>query len=329
MTGDGGTSQHPGAGRGRRILRRLAQWLSLGLVLVLWGAYLARSWGQLAGHEWHVAYWPLAGALLGWVAGFLMLAVGWVILVRQAGAILPLRSGVPVWALSMPARYVPGNVWHVAGRLYLGSRLGLGADTLLGATAVEQILTLLGALLLGLPLGMPWTTETASFRATWALPLALVAGLGLAGVHPRSMGAVLRLAGWALRKPAASVQVTYRGVAAALGWYTASSLVGGIAFWLLVASLGGAGWPELPRLVGAYCLAFALGYLSFVTPAGLGAREAALALLLGGVVPSPVAVGASLLARVCSSLAELGCVAAIALWTGRSGLRRDQAPAAR
>jgi len=290
----------------------LAQGLALVVVIVLWGAYLARSWEQLAGYQWRIASGLLGLAALGWAAYFLMLGVGWVFLVRRAGHQMPLGGGLRAWACSMPARYVPGNVWHVVGRLYLGSRLGARIETLLATSAVEQVLTVLGAVLVGLALGL------SDRAAAWRPGLALVAGLGLIAIHPKVLGAALGLAGRLLGKRPEPVRLSYRDLALALGWYVLANLVSGVAFWLLVLSLGGAGPQHLLRLIGAYALAYAVGYLSFLTPAGLGAREAALVALLGGLGASPVAVAASLLARAASALGEALGVAALGLISARS-----------
>ena len=116
---------------------------------------------------------------------------------------------------------------------------------------------------------------------------------------------------------------------AALGWYVLANLVSGVAFWLLVLSLGGAGPLDLLRLTGAYALAYAVGYLSFLTPAGLGAREAALVVLLGGLVAPPVAVAASLLARATSALGEVLGVAALGLFSARSIIGPKSGPDSR
>jgi glycosyltransferase 2 family protein len=60
-----------------------------------------------------------------------------------------------------------------------------------------------------------------------------------------------------------------------------------------------------------------VGYLSFITPSGLGVREGVLTALLALVYPLPVAIVASLLFRLMCTLGEF---AAILLFFTFSGL---------
>jgi uncharacterized membrane protein YbhN (UPF0104 family) len=51
--------------------------------------------------------------------------------------------------------------------------------------------------------------------------------------------------------------------------------------------------------------AYWIGYVSFVTPSGLGFREGALAWMLAGFFPAPVAVALSLVTRLWTTAGEL------------------------
>jgi glycosyltransferase 2 family protein len=72
----------------------------------------------------------------------------------------------------------------------------------------------------------------------------------------------------------------------------------GLAFALFVHSVVELPGAALPVLVGANALAMVTGMLVFVVPAGLGAREAVLALLLSPWAP----MGAAALIAVASRL---------------------------
>ena len=60
-------------------------------------------------------------------------------------------------------------------------------------------------------------------------------------------------------------------------------------------------------------MAWAIGFLVFLTPGGLGVREGALALLLAPFLPSPLPAVVALLARLWWTVAELISVAIAAL----------------
>src|SRR5262249_27823645 len=118
----------------------------------------------------------------------------------------------------------------------------------------------------------------------------------------------------------------YRDVLLVCLYWCGSWVIGGCAFYALVqgttgagglaasaATAGGAGsgLVVLVLCVGIYALGWDIGFLSFLTPSGLGFREAAIVLLLGLSLVTPNAALATVLAflsRILSTLAELLCV---------------------
>jgi hypothetical protein len=76
----------------------------------------------------------------------------------------------------------------------------------------------------------------------------------------------------------------------------------------------------LPLCIGIYAIAWDFGFVTFITPSGLGFRELAIAVLFALSLPSvPVALVAilALLSRAVSTLAELLCVSVAYLSGGR------------
>ncbi len=109
-----------------------------------------------------------------------------------------------------------------------------------------------------------------------------------------------------------------------------SWLVAGSAFYLLLLAL----WPSipiaaLPICIGIYAIAWDIGFVSFITPSGLGIREGTIAGLVALALPLPVGLGAilALLSRVVSTVAELLCVSIAYLSGGRQvrEVRQEQA----
>jgi len=84
-------------------------------------------------------------------------------------------------------------------------------------------------------------------------------------------------------------------------------------------------WPAttmamLPLCIGIYAIAWDFGFITFITPSGLGFRELAITALFALSLPSvPVALVAilALLSRAVSTLAELLCVSVAYLSGGR------------
>jgi len=138
-------------------------------------------------------------------------------------------------------------------------------------------------------------------------------------LQPRLLGWCLNRALKLLRKPAISLPMRYRDVLAVTLWWCVSWMVGGLAFYLLllgIAGGGAAGVGDLSLLtlalcMGIYSLGWDIGFLSFITPSGLGFREAAIILLLGLAAVTPTVALATVIAflsRILATLAELLCV---------------------
>ena len=61
----------------------------------------------------------------------------------------------------------------------------------------------------------------------------------------------------------------------------------------------------LPTFIGAWVLSWLITTLVFVTSAGLGLKDLTLGLLLGYIMPSPLAIVVALLMRVCLIVFEI------------------------
>ncbi|HEX2253326.1 MAG TPA: lysylphosphatidylglycerol synthase domain-containing protein, partial [Thermoanaerobaculia bacterium] len=112
---------------------------------------------------------------------------------------------------------------------------------------------------------------------------------------------------WRLRQlaPAAAL--------AAAGW-----ALHGVAGYFLVRSLAPVPPGALPAVALAFVAAWGAGFLAFVTPAGLGVREAALTVLLAPFLPRPLDALAAVLGRLSWVALELLGLAASALVATRS-----------
>lgn len=86
-------------------------------------------------------------------------------------------------------------------------------------------------------------------------------------------------------------------------------------------------WSTAGLLASAFVGAWLIGYLAVFVPTGIGVREGALALLLGGVLPATVTAAAALGYRVLIALRDL--VAALGgVAMGRRQARDPDSPKA-
>lgn len=242
--------------------------------------------------DWMV--WSAVGGLaLVYGLANLLLALAWWNLLEQLGAPASLRWVVKVYGISQIAKYVPGNIMHLAGRQALGLAAGLPGWPLAKSTVWElSLIAVAGALFGGLALpllvgGLPAGMELALFLAALGGAISLLR----------------RFAG----PPAAR----------ALGLYAVFLAISGGLFVALVELVGSNGRQQeimLLAVIGAYVLAWLAGLVTPGAPAGVGVRELVLLILLNGVVGEAELLLAVLLGRmvtVAGDTAFLGMALAI------------------
>jgi uncharacterized membrane protein YbhN (UPF0104 family) len=288
--------------------------VAFGLVavgLAIWA--LASRWGQVvdALHRMQ-GRWLLAAAVAT-VANLVLTGLAWRAVLADLGSRLPLAAAARVFFVGQIGKYVPGSLWPVVVQAELGSDHGVARRRSAAATLVLILLSAFSSLLVVLG-SLPFVPAVAENGFGWALLLVLPL---LVLLHPAVLGRVLdrvlRLAG----RPPLGEWTSLRGTAIALAWALGSWACAGLQVYFLVISMGAArGWHTLALSIGAYALAWAVGLIVVVAPAGAGAREVALGVLLSQVLDSGAVVVVVLLSRVLFTGADL-TLAGIGLSVGK------------
>ena len=246
---------------------------------------------------------------------------------------LPRTPLLLAFSRSWLGRYLPGRVWYVGGRTALALRQGVDALTL-GRSALFEIVFSYGTItILGLGL-LVW----ASISPIAAVVLVAVSLLGLGIGVPLAERQAGRLGSWASKAPLIRrfVGGTKTGrplsVRASLGLVAVYACHGGVqisGFLLLAMGILHGAPTNLAAVAAAWTLGSVAGYVSFVTPAGLGVREAVtLVLLSGSMSPTDAALVAagSRVVLIASDIAFVALAEAVAAWP--SHLSKDHTPAA-
>src|SRR5690606_24181270 len=298
------------------------------LALVAWGVYRVLAaqvstltWDDLT--RWRPAALPLVISFVLLVVGvYIAHALLWRRIVRDLRlGDLSLRHTIRVYFTASLGRYVPGKVWQLAGMAVLAGRAGLPPVAATAAAVLGQIAYLATGVLF-LALTLPGWQEQYGGRYG-PLVAALVAGLALGAALIWLLAAtpfghaarerLMRRGGPASGKLGIALALADRITAANAGlWagaYFATWIVLGAAFVLFVSAFVPltAGAPRY--LAGTIAASYLLGYV-VPLPAGIGAREGVMIVLLRPVVPDAgAAIVISALSRVWFTLAELAPLA--------------------
>ena len=206
----------------------------------------------------------------------ILLAVAWWNLLRHCRVECGLAWTVRTYGVSQLAKYLPGNVFHLAGRQALGMAAGVPAGPLIKSAIWELASIALAGATFGsllLPLVVPLSSQ-ASVVTGWA-----VVALTLLLLRYR-LGAASAFA--------FACHVAFLGM-------TGSMFVTLCLYLPTTAGPANADWTIVG---GAYVVAWLIGLVTPGAPAGAGIREVVLLYLLDGVVADAAMLSAVVLSRI-------------------------------
>jgi len=257
----------------------------LGLVGVIFVARRLYSYSEeLDFHRFDTFAWLLTGVLcVVYGAANLFLAAGWHKLLRYFQIRVSVKQAVRLFGLSQLAKYVPGNIFHLAGRQALAMANGLPAKPL-AKSAVWELGGFVVAGALFSPIVLPLVFEPISV------------GLSLGGF------AAALLCVWFMVRRLFSADVSN-----ALLYQCCFLTISGAVF---VAILGlvspqSCSVSLVPALCGAYVISWLVGFVTPGAPAGVGVRELVLLFLLKGLVLEADLLLAVVLGRIVTVLGDL------------------------
>ncbi|HUK68634.1 MAG TPA: lysylphosphatidylglycerol synthase transmembrane domain-containing protein [Streptosporangiaceae bacterium] len=293
---------------------RTSPWVRLGLVALAVGfcAYgLVAQRAEVATALRHLHWYSVALAILAAIAGLGFMMLAWRSLLADLGSPIRLRPATRVMFIGQLGKYVPGMVWAFAAQVELAREYNVPRKRSASATAVGMAVTLATGLLVA-AIALPLTSHSAASHYWWLLacaPLLLVA------LYPPLLGAALDFALKLARQPPLERRVSMPGLIRCVGWTALGWACYGLQLWLLVADVSGHGGVVLLS-VGAYALAWSVGFLLVIFPSGVGPRELALIAALAPVLPRGSALVVAIVSRLVMTTGDLAW-AGIALALGR------------
>ena len=286
-------------------LRAAARWgLSLALLAVV-GVQLASRWEALEARAFafDARYAALAGLTLA--AYFALGAEAWRRLLGALGGGLGYREAFHTLYYANVAKYLPGSVWSLVGRVVLCQRLGVPAFVASAALLMDAVCQVVAGVIVGL-VALPTFAAAGPLGERAALlPVAVAVLVAVGGMHPAVLNGALGAGEKALSaigrpRTLPRLPYTYGFVLVMLAVYVLNWALLGTGFALLGQALAvdPLAPVQLLMLAGAFTIAWNVGVFALFAPAGLGVREAAIAVLLAASFPAGWPALLALAARV-------------------------------
>jgi len=294
----------------RSRLRSALQILIVIVILAFWVKALADNWQTFATYPWQFAWLPILLALLVRFVQMLLNATIWWRALALAGAAISYRLGLSLYLRTQIARYLPGGIWDVVGRFVLGQEAGVSKRSMAASIGLEMGLQILsGSVFLLLALAL--VQDLDSQRYLWIGVLVALATLIVLSppIFTFLVNSGLKL----LRKPPLTMHLTYLSLVLLFLARLLSHAMVGLGFYLFTLGLTPTPLSHAPILISSYVGSWLVGYLAVLVPMGIGVREGALVLLLGGKLPFAVITASAVGYRVLIAIRDL-LAAALGVW---------------
>ena len=269
--------------RSKRV--RLA--IQLGIAVVIFGFLVLTvvdQWSEIKdkGVHFHVLW--LVPAFLVLPAFYALSALGWDLILRFLGCPIGIGRAQVAWGQPLLARYVPGSVLYVLGRVLLSERAGVKRRVTIASIVYEQAISATSAIAFAAYFLISHP-DLQGQPLRWAVLLLIPLAITL--LHPRIFGPLANRVLRAFGRESLPGVMPLRGVLAMTVFYMAVWGVVAVGMYCVARSV-----TNIPLTVGevltvgsAQAVGYVAALVTLVAPAGLGIRDAAFAWAVKGAVP--------------------------------------------
>lgn len=248
----------------------------------------------------------------------------WQKILKAQGRHMDLRDVSYLWSVSELRRFIPGNVWALLSRTVLFSRRNIEKKTIFSSLILESQMIVAGTALVSL-FSLPFLVfsflPTTGFESL--IMYTISAGIAEVILCYAAHDYILKKLHLKLPKFASFFlsQFHIKTNLMLLGISTVSFIFFSLGTYFTIAS-----FVELPlhlfiQLLGFFAFSLLVGYISFITPMGIGVREGVITIGLAKLINLQTAGFASLFARIVLIVAELIFLGFAYVWHRSKSIR--------
>lgn len=268
--------------------KRAVQMVAMLVIAMFVGIAIWKSWSNLQGYQWNIQWGLLVAGFLLLITQELSFALIWRSILRRLGSRLDVVSAERIYLGAEFVRYIPGNVWHVITRVLWAEQRGVSKPIGFASMVVELATKIFSAALVFAVTLLFWpnlttlTTQTHIPQQAAIIGGAVAIPLLLLGLYPPLLETALNTGLRLLKREPARLTLSYLDLLTITLLWSLSWVVAGVGFFLITRSIVTTPLPPtaLALAIGIYALGWDIGFLSFITPSGIGFRELAIAFML-------------------------------------------------
>lgn len=288
-----------------KIKKNIPEWvktITTILILIITTIFLTKTLLSYYDQIQHIIYsispLRILLSLFFFLAYLYFRALSWKSLIHFLGGSLNKTNSLYIWFFSEATRYIPGNVWSFVSRSYLAQQKKVSRSISILVLPLEAVIVITTTSILSL---YSITENLNRFYTSSIFDIVLILSLLITLVLLVLHKPISRILNKLVNERLFPKQIITTLIFQFLSWSLYS-----IGYLILITDFTNIHDPTL--LFSSTLLAWLIGYLSIVTPMGLGIRESAFVLLTGPQIGIPQAALIAVLARIifiCSELINL------------------------
>ncbi|MEO0083366.1 MAG: lysylphosphatidylglycerol synthase domain-containing protein [candidate division WOR-3 bacterium] len=285
------------------ILSKIRKIIGILIVLILFyylGKSLYQNWQVIEAAKLSFNLYYLIISYVFILLNFLLAAYTWQRNLFMLKENISLITAVRINALATLPKYAPGKVWGILGKVYLAKKEGITEQASVISISLETILVLLGGVILFLLTASPVVKGKISYTYyLFIIPICLII------TYPKILIGITNFFLRIFKRPLITFMPKYLQIIELLTLYTLSWVLQGIGIYFLIKSFYPIALNKVLLIAGLHAFSWVIGFVSIITPAGLGIKEGIFSYFLKFIFPSGIAILIALLVRIWATIAEL------------------------
>lgn len=270
---------------------------------------LFANYQKLSEHRFEIVYSRLIISFVLLLFVFLFNPLAWMRILNEMKEEMDFQKAFSIFYVSQLGKYVPGKVWTYIGQVYLAEREGIPKERTLISSVLFQLISGVTTVYVFVISLLFWEKLNLALTILaflcFSVSCLILLRLGL-------LDWMINLVLNRLLRRKTVVKIGANTVIYAVSVLMLSWMAYGVAYYYFVNSFYPIDVTSSISFTGIYAISWLIGYLSFITPGGLGIREGVQVYLLNLFLPLPISIIISLACRIWLTVGEIS-VALISL----------------
>lgn len=290
-----------------KLLKKILTVIVVAVIFYFLIVNLIQNWQRIPFGSLRLNAANLAISFIFLFVNFGIFVQGWRALIDRLGYKISFGNALWIISSSQIAKYVPGGIWFAVGRVYLGRSEKIKEEVVAFSVVVETGLTFLAGILLVL-LSFSTIGREAIGNLLFIVPAFF---LFLIALYPPFLNRLTNTALRIIKRPPIDLNIPYSSILLLSVYFLGLWIAQVMGFYFLINAIYPLPMSKIFDLTAVYILSWMTGFVVIFAPGGLGVREGMMTLLLSSILPGPLAIAISFIARVWITLFEV-----VAFFTG-------------